>query len=107
MVLRPSDATGEDQPLADDGVGLFAVERPGRDPAVLLGGHPLRLALLLGLPPCDIQDYLVKPLQHALVLGVDDRHDRILRADGESDAPAGEPGQAGSPVRLQGGLQDT
>ena len=63
------------------------------------------MALLLGLPSCEAQEYLVKPLEHALVLGVNDHHDRILRANGESNAPAGEFGQAGSPIRLQRGLQ--
>ena len=69
-------------------------------------------ATFSGWPCCsawlarDVQEDLMKFLQDLLILGVHDHHDRILRADGDGDAPAGKPAQRGPPVCLQGCFQE-
>ena len=105
MALSPSDRLAKRSRLPTRACASFPSNVQAVTPAVFAGSDILRMALLLCLGPSERQKGLVKPLKHGLVLGIDDRHDGILRANSDSDAPSGKPAQTRPPISLQRRLQ--
>ena len=72
--FEPLGIVRQNQPLAQDRMGLGAVERPDRHSFNLLGLYPVGPTLALGLVAPALSNDLVQPAQQRLVSRIHDEH---------------------------------
>ena len=79
---------GQQQPVAENRMGLFRSETPAGHAAVFGGLDAIRLTLLFRLVARDEQNEVVDIFQYLRVFRFDDQQRLLLRADGKRHAAA-------------------